>query len=110
MLNRSSLSLKTAIFEAALLLAAAILFAHSACADNFRCGRKLVVTGDSSGELIRKCGQPRHKDRGQEKIRVDGVFRKVGVERWYYKKSPRSLEHAIVIYKGRVAAVEVGSR
>jgi len=92
------------------MLVAAIFSTSSVCADNFRCGRKLVITGDSSGELIRKCGEPRHKDRGQEKIRIDGVFRKVGVERWYYKKSTRSLEHVIVIYKGRVSAVDTGSR
>ena len=79
-------------------------------ADSFRCGRKLVQTGDSTGDLVRTCGEPRHKDRGQEKVRIDGIFRKAGVERWHYKKSARSLEHIIVIYKGRVASVEVGER
>lgn len=79
-------------------------------ADSFRCGRKLVKTGDSTGDLIRTCGEPRHKDRGQEKVRIDGVYKKAGVERWYYKKSSRSLEHIIVIYKGRITSVEVGGR
>ncbi|MBT8047678.1 MAG: DUF2845 domain-containing protein [Xanthomonadales bacterium] len=79
-------------------------------ADSFRCGRKLVSSGDSSGDLMRKCGEPRYKDRGQAMVRVDGVTRKVGVERWYYKKSSRSLQHVIVLYRGRVTAVEVGGR
>jgi len=79
-------------------------------ADSFRCGRKLVSVGDSSSELVRVCGQPRHKDRGRERIRVDGVSRETSVERWYYKKSTRGLEHVIIINRGRVAAVEVGSR
>jgi len=79
-------------------------------ADSFRCGRKLITTGDSTGELIRVCGEPRHKDRGVEKIRVNGVSRETRVERWYYKKSSRGLEHIIVIYQGQVSAIETGDR
>lgn len=79
-------------------------------ADSFRCGRKLVRTGDSAGDLLRLCGQPRYKDRGNAAISVDGVSRKVNVERWYYKKSQRSLEHIILLHKGRVTEVEIGSR
>ena len=89
-----------------------ILAVNSSClsADSFRCGRKLISTGDSTGDVIRVCGEPRHKNRGHEKIKVDGVFKNTNVERWYYKKSARSLEHIILIYKGRVSAVEVGER
>ncbi len=79
-------------------------------ADSFRCGRKLISIGDSAGDLARACGQPRHKDRGKETVRVNGVSKETSVERWYYKKSARSLEHIIVINKGRVAAVQVGHR
>ena len=79
-------------------------------ADSFRCGRKLVSTGDSTGDLIRVCGEPRHKSRGQGKIKVNGISKTVSVERWYYKKSARGLEHIIEIYKGQVSAVEVGER
>ena len=79
-------------------------------ADSFRCGRKLIKTGDSTSDVIRVCGEPRHKDRGYEKIRVNGELRNTSVQRWYYKKSTRSLEHIILIYKGRVNAVEIGER
>ena len=82
----------------------------SISADSFRCGRKLIKTGDSNADVIRVCGEPRHKDRGYEKIRVDGVSRDTRVERWYYKRSSRSLEHIILIYRGKVSAVEVGNR
>lgn len=92
----------------------AIFFLVTNCqelaADSFRCGRKLINVGDSTGELARVCGEPRHKDRGRETIRIDRVSRETSVERWYYKRSSRSLEHIIVIYKGRVAAVQVGHR
>jgi hypothetical protein len=89
-----------------------ILVVNVSClsADSFRCGRKLISTGDSTGDVIRICGEPRHKNRGQEKIKVNGVFKITNVERWYYKKSGRSLEHIILIYKGRVSAIEVGER
>jgi hypothetical protein len=79
-------------------------------ADSFRCGRKLISVGDSAGELARVCGEPKHKGRGKETIRVNGVLKETSVEQWYYKKTPRSLEHVIIIHKGRVAAVEVGHR
>lgn len=79
-------------------------------ADSFRCGRKLVQTGDSSSDLLRICGKPRYKDRGYEKIKVDGVTRNERVERWYYKKSSRSLERQILLYRGRIAGIEIGSR
>ena len=79
-------------------------------ADSFRCGQKLVRTGDTTGDLLRICGAPRHKDRGEERIRIDGVNRKSRVERWYYKRSGRSLERIVLIYRGRIAGIEVGSR
>ena len=79
-------------------------------ADGIRCGRKLVHVGDSAGELFRVCGQPAHKDRGRQTVSVRGVKKETSVERWYYKKSSRSLEHVVMIYQGKVVAVEVGGR
>jgi len=79
-------------------------------ADSFRCGRKLISTGDSASEVFRVCGEPDYKDRGNAKIKVNGVSKNTRVERWYYKKSARSLEHAILIHKGSVVAVEIGDR
>jgi len=79
-------------------------------ADSFRCGRKLINTGDSASDVLRVCGEPRYKDRGNEKIKVNGASKNTRVERWYYKKSSRSLEHAILIYKGSVVAIEIGNR
>jgi len=87
-----------------------LLVLQELSADSFRCGRKLVNVGDSAGDLIRVCGEPDFKDRGKSSIRVSGVSKEVSVQHWYYKKSSRSLEHIIIIHKGRVAAVEVGHR
>jgi len=86
------------------------LFVSALPADSFRCGRQLINTGDSASEVLRVCGEPRYKDRGNEIIKIDGLSKNTRVERWYYKKSSRSLEHAILVYKGSVVGVEVGDR
>ncbi len=79
-------------------------------ADSYRCGRKLIRTGDSSRDVIRVCGEPGYKDRGYAKIKIEGVLQKTRVERWYYQKSKRSLERVILIYRGVVAGIKVGTR
>lgn len=86
------------------------VFCQDLTAGGMRCGRKLVNIGDSAGELVRECGQPLHKDRGRQTVSVRGVKKETNVERWYYKKSSRSLEHVVMIYQGKVVAVEVGGR
>ena len=98
------------LFKFQVLCCALAVFASDLSADSFRCGRKLISTGDTASDLLRVCGEPRYKDRGNEKIKVNGVSKNTRVERWYYKKSSRSLEHAILIYKGSVVAVEIGDR
>ena len=85
-------------------------FIDTALADSFRCGRKVIRTGDSPGELRQSCGEPRHKDKGYENMREQGRQKKVRVERWYYKKSSRRLEQIVVIHKGRIIAINTGQR
>jgi len=97
--------LKTVILSCTLTL-----FVSELSADSFRCGRQLINTGDSASEVLRVCGEPHYKDRGNEIIKIDGLSKNTRVERWYYKKSSRSLEHAILVYKGSVVGVEVGDR
>jgi hypothetical protein len=79
-------------------------------ADGFRCGRKLIRTGDSRADVLRVCGQPIAKDRGRASVRVEGVTRDVPVERLHYKRSSRSLARIVNIYRGEVVSIEVGSR
>ncbi len=79
-------------------------------ADSFRCGRKLVRTGDSASRVLQQCGEPRFKDSGVEKIRSPGGSEKVNVKRWYYKGSSRSLERIVLIYRGKVVAIKTGKR
>lgn len=96
---------------ATLTIVSAALFMAASCeADSYRCGRKIVRTGDSAAQLLRVCGEPRFKSRGSGEIEIRGVPRKANVQRWHYKKGQRSLERVILIYRGKIAAIEVGGR
>jgi len=99
---------RTRLLIACLLVT--LVFSGLAGADSFRCGRKVIRTGDSPGDLLQKCGAPRYKDRGYENMRTQGSQKKVSVERWYYKKSSRRLEQIVVIHKGRIIAINPGQR
>ena len=81
-----------------------------ACADSYRCGRKIVRDGDSVSRLLAVCGEPRFKDSASEMIDVDGFRKKARVQRWYYRQGSRRLEHIVLIYNGKIAAIEVGGR
>ena len=95
---------------ALIFLLLATLLSASVQADSYRCGRKLVRSGDSSAELLRLCGKPRYKDRGTARIKINGALREASVQRWYYKKNARSLERIVLIYRGNIAGIETGSR
>jgi hypothetical protein len=79
-------------------------------ADSYRCGQKLILTGDSAADVLRVCGEPAFRDKGYERIKAQGTLRDSRVERWYYKKSRRSLGRVVIFYRGRVHAIEVGAR
>ena len=98
------------VSKAALLVAALLCPSPEAAADSYRCCRKLIQSGDSSADVLRLCGEPRYRDRGQESVRLNGTRQAVSVERWYYKKSRRSLERIVVIYRGKVISIDVGAR
>lgn len=83
---------------------------QEAWADSYRCGRKLIRSGDAPADVLRVCGEPHRKDRAHERVVVNGAAQNLPVERWYYRQHKRSLEHAVVIYRGKVVAIEAGSR
>lgn len=79
-------------------------------ADSFRCGRKLIRTGDSSEVLRQRCGEPRGRDSGQEELWLQGNLQKIHVERWYYKQGSRSLERIVLVYRGTIVGIRTGGR
>ena len=94
-----------AIYALALLMVAA-----SSEADSYRCGSKLIRTGDTKADVLRVCGEPMAKERGRADVRIDGGARNVSVERWHYRRSQRSLGHIVNIYRGRVVSIDVSGR
>lgn len=79
-------------------------------ADSYRCGRKIVRSGDPVSRLLEVCGKPGRKDSGSETIEFSGVPRTVKVQRWYYRQGSRRLERVVFVYRGKIAAIEVGGR
>lgn len=93
-----------------LLVICLLLVSFSATADSYRCGRKLIRTGDTGAEVIRVCGSPWYKDRAKQLLTLPEGPRKVSVQRWFYKKNERALERMVLIYQGKVVGIEVGGR
>lgn len=93
-----------------LLLIAIVGLAERAAADSYRCGRQLVKDGDSVERLRRICGDPRRRDSGTETVQVDGLYGPQRVQRWYYRKNRRSLEYVVMLYRGRIVAIETVRR
>jgi len=86
------------------------LLSASVAADSFRCGRKVVRSGDSQSELLTACGEPQRRDSAQEGLWIGSSQKTVKVHRWYYKTSGRRLERTVVLYQGKIVAVRSGKR
>ena len=92
------------------LLAGLMLFCAGVSADSYRCGRKLIRSGDSTADVLRVCGEPSYKDRGRESIELDGTRTQAAVERWFYRQGKRSLQHIVILHRGKVVAIEANGR
>jgi len=63
-----------------------------ACAETvqaFRCGHSIVASGDSTQEVLEKCGQPSHEHGN----------------RWYYDRGPGFLVREVTFTGGKVLRV-----
>ncbi len=78
--------------------------------DTYRCGRKLIRSGDPAARVLERCGPPKYQDRGRETVYLKGRQQELAVERWYYQKSPRSLQRVILLHRGKVVSIETGDR
>lgn len=93
-----------------LIILVMLLVTEGLGADSLRCGRKVVKSGDSPAKLIAHCGEPLYRGKGHVEIETAGGKRSVRVEQWHYKPSERSLERIVLIYRGKIVAVDTGSR
>lgn len=89
-----------------LLLSAALVFTHSVAADSFRCGRKVIKQGDSSSELVKKCGKPVRKFSSKETITEMGRRSKVPVSNWVYERS-RKKDMVVSVRSGTVIKIRL---
>jgi hypothetical protein len=79
-------------------------------ADSFRCGQRLVRSGDDQSELLRICGDPIRRDTAQERVGSGSNQQTVKVQRWYYQSSGRKLERVVMLHEGKIIAVRVTGR
>lgn len=58
-------------------------------ADSFRCGTRIVVTGDSIERLVKACGQPAYRYKAREDIGSRGSRQLASVTNWVYERGRR---------------------
>jgi hypothetical protein len=93
-----------------LVLLGGLLLTASIEADSFRCGRKVVRSGDAQSVLQSACGEPQRRDSGQEELWTGASQKTVKMQRWYYKASGRKLERVVLLYQGKIVGVRTGGR
>jgi len=75
-------------------------------ADSFRCGRKIVKTGESTNALIKKCGHPVRKYNGKETLTNQGRSSLVGVSNWVYERRGKK-DMIVTVLRGSIVKVQV---
>ena len=73
-------------------------------AGSFRCGTRIVKTGDSISRLVDACGKPALKYKVKESIRSGGSRKTTGVTNWIYPRG-RKKNMVVSIHSGRVVKI-----
>jgi hypothetical protein len=73
-------------------------------AGSFRCGTRLVKTGDSISRLLDACGQPSLKYKAKESIGSGGSRKSTGVSNWVYPRG-RKRNMVVSISSGKVVKI-----
>ena len=69
-----------------LLITWLIILSSDLSANSIRCGNKVVKTGDSGNQLIKKCGEPVRKFSGKEFSTENGRSSNVTVSNWVFER------------------------
>ena len=69
-----------------LILTLLFLLSTDLSANSMRCGNKVVKTGDSANQLIKKCGNPVRKYSGKELATEKGRSTSVTVSNWVFER------------------------
>jgi hypothetical protein len=93
---------------------AALLLPFAASADeSFRCGKWIVSSALSVGELTEKCGQPTARASETRDVMVrnrnNGLMVKTGettLETWSYDRGPTAAPMVVTIVDGRIKSID----
>ena len=75
-------------------------------ADSFRCGRKVIKSGESTNALIKKCGHPVRKYSGKETVTDQGRSLLVGVSNWVYERNGKK-DMIVTVRSGAIVKMQV---
>jgi len=89
-----------------LIILALITLSPDLYADSFRCGRKVVKTGDTVNTLTSKCGKPQRKFSSKTTISENGRQSKVAVSNWVYHRT-RKKDVIVSVRSGVVVELQV---
>ena len=81
-----------------------LIYSVTVSAGSIRCRGALVKIGDSSNQLIKKCGQPSSKFSSKASIREQGRERNVSVSNWVYRQTGKK-EKVVSVYAGVVLKI-----
>ncbi|GAC13892.1 DUF2845 domain-containing protein [Aliiglaciecola lipolytica] len=95
-------------FKRKCILGLCLIFsAGSAYADSMRCGSKLIKTGDSTIDVLLKCGDPNYKE---DLSKHQKKHTRVNVERHLYKREKGQLQKILVFHDGVLVEIQNGPR
>ena len=83
-----------------------VLVSIDASADSFRCGTKIVKSGESSNALIKKCGHPVRKYSSKETVTDQGRSMSVGVSNWVYERKGKK-DMIVAVRSGTVIKMQL---
>jgi hypothetical protein len=95
------------------VIAAVLLLVGAAPAHAFRCGSRIITTGDHAEKILRYCGEP-----ASVQVRVlrmpyvrdwrpyTGIIEEVVVEEWLFNRGPQQLMRSVRLENGFVAEIK----
>ncbi len=81
-----------------------LVFSAQLEAGSFRCGTRLVKTGDSINRLIEACGKPALKYKAKESVRSAGSRKTTAVTNWIYPRGSKK-NMVVSIQSGKVVKI-----
>ncbi|NOY72350.1 MAG: DUF2845 domain-containing protein [Gammaproteobacteria bacterium] len=96
-------------------IACCVLFfvfnATMSSAGSFRCGQKLVSTGNSKAEIFRKCGEPSWREYSESELWPENspfAVAKITREQWVYNRGSQALIRYLNFENGNLVSIDLG--